>query len=82
MVSVLPKHLALIFCVVLCDPDYTVPTPRVGLFLNRCFHFGNREKSKFWKLWPLKNFPEHCNIVGLRSFEGVIELVHIYTCCL
>ena len=25
--SVLPKHLALLFCVVLCDPDYTVPTP-------------------------------------------------------
>ena len=27
--SVLPKHVALIFCVVLCDPDHTVPTPWV-----------------------------------------------------
>ena len=25
--SVLPKHVALLFCVVHCDPDYTVPTP-------------------------------------------------------
>ena len=25
--NVLPRHLALLFCVVLCDPDYTVPTP-------------------------------------------------------
>ena len=33
--SVLPKLLALRFCVVLCDPDYTVLTPRVGLPLNR-----------------------------------------------
>ena len=32
------------------------------------------QKSKFWKLWPLKILPglkEHCNIVGLRCFEAI-----------
>ena len=33
--SVLPKHLALIFCIVLCDRDYIVATPWVGLSLKR-----------------------------------------------